>query len=166
MTQALTRHFTAVQTQQGQLPDLLLIDGGRGQLRCAEQALQALQITDIPLIGIAKGKARRSGEETLYLSSEGTLLSLESTSPAFHLLQQIRDEAHRFAIMRHRQKRRKNRLISELDHIPGVGEKRRQALLRHFGHFTAIQSASVNDLCKVPNISRRLAEKIFQQLHG
>jgi excinuclease ABC subunit C len=166
MTQALTRHYTQLRTDNGRLPDVLLIDGGKGQLGRAEQALNALQINDIPLIGVAKGAGRRSGEETLYLSSGGETLPLSPLSPAFHLIQQVRDEAHRFAITRHRQKRAKRRLVSQLDDIPGVGEKRKQALLKHFGHVTAIKKASVEDLCKVAGIHLQLAEKIFQALHG
>ena len=166
MTQALTRHYTQLRTDNKRLPDVLLIDGGKGQLNRAEQALKALQISDIPLIGVAKGAARRPGEETLYLSSGGDTLPLLPTSLAFHLIQQIRDEAHRFAITRHRQKRTKRRLASQLDDIQGIGEKRKQALLRHFGHVTAIKNASIEDLCRVTGINLPLAEKIFQAFHG
>jgi excinuclease ABC subunit C len=166
MTQALTLHYTQLRTDNQRLPDVLLIDGGKGQLSRAEAALQALQINDIPLIGVAKGAGRRSGEETLYLSSAGDVLPLDSINPTFHLIQRVRDEAHRFAITRHRQKRAKRRLVSQLDDIPGVGEKRKQALLRHFGHVTAIKNASIEDLSKVPGISLKLAEKIFESFHG
>jgi excinuclease ABC subunit C len=164
ISQALTRHYTQLRTEDGPLPDVLLVDGGKGQLHRAEQALHALQVENIPLIGVAKGPGRRSGEETLYLSSQGKTLPLSATSPAFHLIQQIRDEAHRFAITRHRQKRAKKRLVSQLDEIPGIGEKRKQALLRYFGHVKAIKNASIEDIAKVPGISRALAQTIVSAL--
>ena len=139
-------------------PDILLIDGGVGQLHQAEQVLATLNINEIITIGVAKGKERKSGKETLWLSGQKEPIELDPTSIAFHLLQQVRDESHRFAIAGHRMRREKKRVTSELEHIPGIGPKRRRALLNYFGGWQEVKNASVEELAKVPGLSRALAE--------
>ncbi|GAB6040331.1 excinuclease ABC subunit UvrC [Endothiovibrio diazotrophicus] len=169
MRQALTRRYTKIKAGEGRVPDILFIDGGKGQMGVAEEVLEELQMLDIALVGVAKGEARRPGEETLFLS--GSLsgrrspLILPADSPALHLIQQIRDEAHRFAITGHRQRRAKTRRSSPLEGIPGMGPKRRQQLLRQFGGLQEIARAGVEDLAKAPGISRALAQKVYDAFH-
>ena len=169
MNQALTRRYTKIKEGEGRLPDILFIDGGKGQMGVAEVVLEELQMYDIALVGVAKGEARKPGEETLFLS--GSLsgrrspLILPADSPALHLIQQIRDEAHRFAITGHRQRRAKTRKQSPLETIPGMGPKRRQQLLKQFGGLQQIARAGVEDLAKVPGISRALAQKVYDAFH-
>lgn len=159
MHQVLTRRFSHLSPELR--PDVILIDGGLGQLHQAEKVLHALNINDIILIGVAKGKERKSGKETLWFSGKETPLELEPTSLAFHLIQQVRDESHRFAITGHRLRREKKRVTSELEHVPGVGPKRRRELLNYFGGWQEVKKASLEELMKVPGMSRKLAEKIF-----
>ncbi len=166
MQQALERRYIRLKRGEGRLPDLLLIDGGPGQLARAEQVLQELQVEEVALVGISKGPRRRAGEETLLVSGRAGELHLAPDSPGFHLLQQIRDEAHRFAITGHRQRRGRKRTTSVLEEIPGLGPKRRQALLRHFGGLQGVTRAGLDDLRQVPGISRELAERIHVSLHG
>lgn len=163
--QALTRRFALLKTNEGVLPDVLIIDGGKGQLAAAEEVLEELQVSGLTLIAIAKGPTRKAGEETIFISGSSEPLSLPSDSPALHLIQQIRDEAHRFAITGHRQKRAKARMVSSLESIPGIGSKRRRELLRHFGGFQEIQNASAEELAKVSGISLDLAKRIYDTLH-
>lgn len=164
LKEALTRYFEKIKTKGYDLPDVLLIDGGKGQLGVAEQVIESLQLSGMVLLGIAKGPQRKSGEETLFTSSKGETLDL--TSPqGFLLLQQVRDEAHRFAITAHRQQRQKG-LKSSLEDIDGVGPTRRMALLRHFGGYQEVVQASVEQLAQVKGISQALAKKIFKALHG
>jgi len=166
MTQALTRRYTRLKKGEGKLPDLLVIDGGKGQIHQAEDVLKELQIEGVTLVGIAKGPGRKAGLETLFLSSKATPIILPENSGALHVLQQIRDEAHRFAITGHRQRRAKMRKTSVLEAIPGLGPKRRQSLLKQFGGLQEITKAGVEDLATVNGISRDLAQKIYDACHG
>lgn len=165
MQQALTRRYTKLKEGEGKLPDILIIDGGKGQLAEAEKVLEECQINDIALIGVAKGPERKPGMETLFLSGQRTPIILPEASPALHLLQQIRDEAHRFAITGHRQRRAKTRNQSTLEGIAGMGPKRRQQLLKQFGGLQGITRAGVEDIASVPGISKQLAQRIYDILH-
>ncbi len=168
MRQALTRRYQklAESSQQGEgaRPDLILIDGGLGQLHIAMEVMHELGLNELALIGVAKGEERKAGLEQL-IFPDGTAKQLRSDDPALHLIQQIRDEAHRFAITGHRAKRGKARTASSLEEISGVGDKRRRSLLTHFGGLREVAQASVEQLCQVEGISKALAEKIYQQLH-
>ena len=166
MAQALRRRFRKVQEGEGKCPDILLIDGGKGQLSQAEQVLSELQIVGVVLIGVAKGPTRKSGVEQLILSGQDTPIILPVESPARHLIQQVRDEAHRFAITGHRQRRNKARKTSSLEGIAGLGPKRRQLLLRQFGGLQEVARAGVDDLCQVKGISRQLAQDIYDAFHA
>ena len=165
MEQVLRRRYSRMQTEEGKWPDLVLIDGGKGQLHMAERVMAALGIDHLILIGVAKGPTRKAGFESIILSPSHQALSLAANAPARHLIQHIRDESHRFAIQNHRKKRAKNRQSSQLEDIEGIGPKRRRELLRHFGGFVAVQRASIEELAKVNNISKKLAEQIYHQLH-
>lgn len=165
MKQALTRRYTRIQQGEGVLPDLLMIDGGPGQLAQAIDVLEELQITSVTLLGIAKGPDRRPGEEKLFLPGQENPVILRADSPALHLLQQVRDEAHRFAITGHRQRRDKARRTSTLEDVPGLGPKRRQLLLRQFGGLQAVTRAGVEDIQSVKGISRDLAQRIYDTFH-
>ena len=165
MRQALLRRYTRLKKGEGALPDILFIDGGKGQLAQAVEVLAELQITDVILVGIAKGVARKPGEETLFLFGSEHPFILASDSPALHLIQQIRDEAHRFAITGHRARRSKARNVSPLEGIAGLGPKRRQQLLRHFGGIQEVMRAGVEELAKLNGISTELAQRIYDQFH-
>lgn len=164
LRQALERRYRRLREEEARVPDLLLIDGGHGQLRQAREVLAELGIGDVCLVAIAKGPERRSGEETLILAHSGRELKPPATSPAAHLLQQIRDEAHRFAIAGHRARRAKTRQSSPLEDIPGIGSRRRALLLRHFGGLRGLRRAGVEELCQVPGIHRELAQRIHDAL--
>lgn len=164
MTQALTRRYQRLQKEQGKLPDILLIDGGKGQLSAAAEVLYELQIKNVLLLGVAKGEGRKPGLEKLFLEGKKQPILLDHASGALHLIQQIRDEAHRFAISGHRARRGKAQTRSVLQEIPGVGNKRRQQLLKHFGGLQGVQQAGIKDICKVPGINQELAEKIYHYL--
>lgn len=166
MNQALSRRFTRLQKGEGKRPDLLLIDGGKGQIKEAQEVLAELNLSDLPILGIAKGPERKPGEETLFLVGRAGEVTLSADSPALHLLQQVRDEAHRFAITGHRQRRAKARKTSTLEQIEGLGPKRRQKLLQQFGGLQEVQRAGVEDLSKVEGISKSLAQKIYDVFHG
>lgn len=166
MEQALLRRYTKIKENNGTLPDLLLIDGGKGQLAKAVAVFEELQISGVVLLAIAKGRARKAGYEQLFLPGKKQAIHLQPDSIAFHLLQYIRDEAHRFAITTHRKQRAKSRSHSPLENIDGIGSKRRQQLLQHFGGMQALVKASVQDIAKVNGISKTLAQAIYDALHG
>ncbi|MGC3872847.1 excinuclease ABC subunit UvrC [Halomonas sp. GXIMD04776] len=166
MRQALTRRFKRLQQGEGKCPDILLVDGGKGQLNMAREVFDELKISHIRLVGVAKGTTRKPGLETLFLETVDNSLSLEGSSAALHLVQHIRDEAHRFAITGHRQRRDKARRTSTLQDIPGVGPKRRRELLRFFGGLQGVRHASREELARVPGISVSMATSIHQALHG
>jgi len=163
--QALTRRYKRAKEGEGKYPDILFIDGGRGQLTSAEAVMEELQIDGIKLIAIAKGRERKPGHEQLFLSTSASPVILPPDSPALHLIQQIRDEAHRFAITGHRQRRGKARLTSSLEQIPGIGHKRRQALLKNLGGLQFVARAGVDDLARIPGISPTLAQRIYDAFH-
>jgi excinuclease ABC subunit C len=165
MREALSRRCARIVTGEYPAPDLLVIDGGRGQVQVATEVLAEQGLHQTPLIGIAKGPERKPGEEDIVFPGREAVLNLPADHPGLHLLQQIRDEAHRFAIQGHRARRGKARTTSSLQEIAGIGAKRRQALLAHFGGLKGMQSASVEDIARVPGISRALAERIYAQLH-
>ena len=150
---------------EAKLPDLILIDGGRGQINAVQAILTELQLNDIPLFGVSKGADRKMGQETLHPASRSKPLYLQDDSPALHLIQQVRDEAHRFAISGHRHKRQKKRTRSVLEDIAGMGPKRRQMLLKQFGGMQQLERASVEDLASVKGISDELAQKVYDALH-
>lgn len=165
LRQALTRRYTRLKTGEGELPDVLFIDGGKGQLTQAENVFEELQVSGVLLAAIAKGEGRKPGLETLFVSGWQQPLTLEPHSLALHLVQQIRDEAHRFAITAHRKQRGKARTKSVLEEIPGIGAKRRRELLQQFGGIQELLRASVEDIAKVSGISQNLAQKIYDSLH-
>ena len=166
MHQVLMRRFTRLREGEGKMPDILLVDGGKGQMKMAREVLQELAIHDLTLLGVAKGVTRKAGLETLYLNDPHNELVLPGHSPALHLIQHIRDEAHRFAITGHRQRRGKTRNTSTLEGIPGVGPKRRRELLKHFGGLQELTRASTAEIAKAPGISKKLAEQIYTALHS
>ena len=165
MRQAVERRYTRIKKGEGVLPDILLIDGGKGQINQAIEVLEELQIDQVLIIGVAKGEARKPGLETLFVGSADNPLTLPSDAPSLHLIQQVRDEAHRFAITGHRARRAKKKTSSPLQDIPGVGPKRRRELLRHFGGWQDIQRATVDELVKVDGISKKIAQGIHAELH-
>ena len=165
MRQVLDRRYRKIVEGEGRLPDLILIDGGKGQVSAAVQVLGELGLSDLPMIGVAKGEERKAGLEQLIFPERPEPLRLPADNPGLHLVQQIRDEAHRFAISGHRNRRAKTRNRSTLEQIAGVGSKRRQRLLSRFGGLKGVASASIEELTQVEGISRELAEKIYQQLH-
>ncbi len=166
LRQALTRRYTRLREEDGRLPDVLFIDGGKGQLAQARAVLEELQVAGVTAVGIAKGPERKPGLETLFLSGENHPFILPADSAALHLAQQIRDEAHRFAITGHRQRRAKARATSVLEHIPGIGPKRRQALLRQFGGVKQLARTGVEDIAGVDGINAELAQRIYDAFHG
>ncbi|MFV7639493.1 excinuclease ABC subunit UvrC [Shewanella algae] len=168
MKQALTRRFDKVNAQ-GKIPDIVFIDGGLGQLRMAQEVVNEkfVGIEAVPtLIGVAKGESRKPGLETLIFGDTEESFSLPDDSPALHLIQHIRDESHRFAITGHRNKRQKTRNTSSLESIPGIGPKRRKALLQYLGGLQQVKGASVAELAKVPGISPEMAQTIHDALRG
>ena len=165
MRDALTRRYSKLAGGEGKRPDLLLIDGGRGQLNVALEVLNELGLGQITMLGVAKGEERKPGLEQLILPDEKEPLRLPSDHPALHLIQEVRDEAHRFAITGHRAKRARQRTTSSLEDIPGIGPKRRQRLLQSFGGLRGIQSAGIEELAQVEGMSRELAEKLYRALH-
>jgi excinuclease ABC subunit C len=165
MREALTRRCARIVAGEFPAPDLLVVDGGKGQVAVATDVLAEQGLHTTRLIGIAKGPERKAGEEDIVFPDRDAVLNLPPDHPGLHLLQQIRDEAHRFAIQGHRARRAKARTTSSLQEIAGIGAKKRQALLAHFGGLKGVQAASVDDLTRVPGVSRALAEKIFTELH-
>ena len=171
MHQALTRRFRKVAEGEGARPDVLLIDGGSGQVAQAMDVLKELGVSGIEVVGVAKGPGRRAGEETLVLAREaagssGRELHPGSSSPALHLVAAVRDEAHRFAISGHRKRREKARERSVLEDVPGIGARRRSALLKAFGGLSGVETAGIEELMQVKGIDRGLAERIYASLHG
>ena len=164
MENALTRRYQKLSDDGRTKPDVIVIDGGKGQLGVAERVMELLELTDIPLLGVAKGISRKPGLETLLF--KGTELNSEGQNAALLLIQQIRDEAHRFAITGHRQRRQAARNRSALEEIPGVGNKRRSALLQFFGGRQGVLTASVDELKKAKGISPALAQQIYDFLHS
>ncbi|TDG13990.1 excinuclease ABC subunit UvrC [Seongchinamella unica] len=165
MQQALERRYRRIKSGEGAQPDILFIDGGKGQVAQAMSVLEALQINGVLVIGVAKGVTRKAGFETLVDGATGRESQLPGDSPALHLIQQIRDEAHRFAITGHRARRDKARQRSLLEDIPGVGARRRRELLRHFGSAQGVVNASVEELKKISGISATMAAQIYDHLH-
>ncbi|MBI2294054.1 MAG: excinuclease ABC subunit UvrC [Betaproteobacteria bacterium] len=165
MREVLSRRYRRLVAGEGKLPDLVLIDGGKGQLGVAREVFTELGLSDVPLIGVAKGAERKPGLEQLIVPGRANPLQLAGEHPALHLIQQIRDEAHRFAIQGHRARRGKARTTSSLESIAGVGARRRQRLLAHFGGIKGLLSASVAELAQVDGISRALAARIYDELH-
>ncbi len=165
MRQALERRYTRLKKGEGKMPDLLLIDGGPGQCAQAHAVLEELQVEGVPILGVAKGPDRREGQEKLFLDGAAAR-TLSADTPALLLIQQIRDEAHRFAITGHRQRRAKKRNRSPLEGIAGVGPKRRQQLLSHFGGLQEVARAGVEDLAAIPGINREIAQRIYDRFHG
>jgi excinuclease ABC subunit C len=167
MYQALQRRYrkSSEQDDERKLPDVLFIDGGKGQLRQAIEVFDELGINSVLLVGVAKGEGRKAGLEKLVFSDGRPDLHLDPQSSALHLILQIRDEAHRFAISGHRAQRAKTRTQSPLEDIAGLGPKRRQTLLKHFGGLQGISRAGVVDLAKIPGISKKLAQAIYDRFH-
>lgn len=166
MSQALTRRYTRLKENNGIIPDILVIDGGKGQLTQAREVLSELQLQDVYLLGVAKGETRKAGLEKLIEGWSGAEIALPPESVALHLLQHIRDESHRFAISGHRAQRGKKRGKSTLQQIEGVGAKRRQALLLQFGSVQELSKASVAEISKVKGINEALADSIYKALRG
>ncbi len=165
MRYALDARYRKLADGEGVTPDLVLIDGGAGQLAAARQVMQDLGLADIAMVGVAKGEERKPGLEQLVFPGEAVPRRLPGDSPALHLIQQVRDEAHRFAITGHRARRGKARVASRLEDIGSIGPKRRQKLLAHFGGMQGVMAASVEDLARVEGISRTLAQRIYNELH-
>lgn len=161
MRQVLERRYGKAVEGDGVLPDLILIDGGKGQVSAAFGVLADIGLESVAMLGVAKGEGRKPGLETLIFPGGRPPLNLPADAPALHLIQEIRDEAHRFAITGHRAKRAKARIGSRLEDIPGVGPTRRRKLLETFGGLSGVREATVEDLCRVDGINRKLAEQIY-----
>ena len=162
---ALTRRYTRVCAGEYPAPDVLFLDGGKGQVYAAREALDALDVPQVVLAGVAKGEGRRPGLETIYAETADGALRLPEHSVALHLIQQLRDEAHRFAITGHRRRRARQRTASPLEEIPGIGPKRRQSLLRYFGGWQGVRAAAAGELARAPGIGPELAQDIYDRLH-
>lgn len=166
MSQVLQRRYTRLKADGGALPDIIFVDGGKGQVNQARAVLEKLQLSDIHLIGVAKGPGRKAGLEKLIYGQNLQEMQLAEDAPSLHLIQQIRDEAHRFAITGHRNRRSKGMQRSKLESIPGIGARRRQELLKHFGGLNGVRDASIPELAKTPGISRKLAVVLYNSLRG
>ena len=165
MAEALRRRYARVKRGEVPVPDVLFVDGGKGQLAEAMTVLDELELDWLKVVAVAKGRTRKPGAERLFVAGEKKAIQLPPDSPALLLIQQIRDEAHRFAITAHRQRRAKARSTSRLERIPGLGPKKRRELLRQFGGLQGVVGAGIDDLVKVRGISRSLAESIYNDLH-
>ncbi|MGB1403217.1 MAG: excinuclease ABC subunit UvrC [Porticoccaceae bacterium] len=166
MEQAIRRRYTRLMKGEGKLPDILLIDGGKGQIGVAKEVLSDLAVVGVLVVGVAKGTTRKPGLETLILADQNNKVISRPQQGALHLIQQIRDEAHRFAITGHKARRDKKRRTSPLEGIAGVGPTRRRDLLKHFGGIAEVRKASVADLMKVDNINKKVAEAIYSALYN
>ncbi|MGB5082062.1 MAG: excinuclease ABC subunit UvrC [Burkholderiales bacterium] len=164
LAQALARRYGRIAGGEGVAPDLIFIDGGQGQAAAAKAALAEAGLSDITIVGIAKGAGRKPGLEELWIGGHSVTLSPDH--PGLHLIQSIRDEAHRFAVAGHRARRSRRRTTSTLEGIAGIGTQRRKQLLTRFGGLKGVVAASIEDLAQVEGISRKLAEKIYQELHA
>jgi excinuclease ABC subunit C len=165
MHQVMARRYTRIKEENKTLPDLIMIDGGKGQLQQGCLVLEELQISGVQLLAVAKGVARKPGQEQLFLQNRTQPVLLSPNSSALHLIQFVRDEAHRFAITAHRAKRNKKATHSPLENIEGIGAKRRRDLLQHFGGLRELEKAGVADIAKVTGISEELAKRIYDALH-
>jgi len=165
VAQAVQRRYARIVRGETPMPDILFIDGGAGQLQAALDSLALLGVQGVLVVGVAKGADRRAGQERLFLAGSDQPLILAADSPALHLIQRIRDEAHRFAITGHRKTRARSRRESLLEEIPGLGPKRRRDLLKAFGGLQGVRRASVEDLAKVHGISHQLAQHIYERLN-
>ncbi len=165
MRQALERRYTRIRREGNKLPDILLIDGGKGQVKKAVQVLEELQIQEVSVVGVAKGPSRKPGLEVLVLPGKSAPLILPHDSAVLHYIQRIRDEAHRFAITAHRKRRALTRSTSILEELPGIGPKRRRRLLKQFGGLQGVASAGVEDLASIEGISSQLASRIYEAFH-
>ena len=165
MAEALRRRYERIKKGEVPMPDVLFVVGGKGQLAEAMKVLDDLQLDWLTVVAVAKGRARRPGAERLFRPESDRPMELPADSPALLLIQQIRDEAHRFAITGHRQRRAKARKKSPLERIPGLGPKKRRELLRQFGGLQGVTSAGIDDLVKVRGIGRTMAETIYNELH-
>lgn len=164
MREVLRRRFGHAGEKGWVLPDLILVDGGLGQLNAALTIIQDLDVDGITVIGIAKGPNRNAGKETFFQAGRDTF-TLPDNDPLLHFLQRLRDEAHRFAIGAHRAKRAKILIRSQLDNIPGIGPRRKKALLHHFGSARNVEAASLQDLQLTPGINKSVAKKIYAYFH-
>ncbi|MDR1274766.1 MAG: excinuclease ABC subunit UvrC [Candidatus Accumulibacter sp.] len=165
MRQVIRRRYAKVVSGESVTPDLILIDGGKGQLASAHAVMEELGLSLLPMVGVAKGESRKPGLETLVFTNGREPVQLPPEHPALHLIQEIRDEAHRFAISGHRSQRSRKRTASRLDEIEGVGPKKRKALLSHFGGLQGLKDAGVDQLSSVPGISKALATAIHAAFH-
>ena len=166
MHQAMHRRYARLKKENAVLPDLIVVDGGKGQLSQAIDVLKTLELEHVPLVSVAKGEGRKAGLEVLYTPHNSEGIDLESDDIALHLINYIRDEAHRFAITSHRAKRTKAQTQSSLESIEGIGPKTRKQLLVHFGGLGEVKAASVSELQKVKGISLDKAQKIYDFFHG
>ena len=162
MEQVLTRRYKRLINESQAMPDLLVIDGGRGQVNIAQKVMEKLNLEKLKIIGVAKGEGRKPGLETIIVAFDGREVTLDADDPALHLIQHIRDESHRFAITSHRKKREAKTMTSVLEDIEGIGAKRRQALLKRFGGLQNLKTASVDEIMQVPGINKALALMIHQ----
>ena len=165
MREVLGRRYRKLQKDEGSLPDLVMVDGGQGQLNVAVDVLAECGLSSIPVMGVAKGKSRRAGYEEWILPVAPYSLRPGPESSASHLVQQVRDEAHRFAITGHRGRRQKATVHSVLEDVPGIGARRRRALLTHFGGLQGVRKAGIEELAGIPGINQQLATRIYKALH-
>ena len=166
ISQAFQRRYSRIKKEEGKLPDLILIDGGKGQVSSVRDVVEELQLDEVVLLGVAKGSTRKPGMERLVFSDGKGETSLPANSPVLHLIQEIRDEAHRFAITGHRRQRNSKRTRSVLEEVEGIGAKRRRELIRFFGGLQGVSRAGVEELARAPGISDNLAKKIYASFHG
>ena len=166
ISQAFQRRYSRIKKEEGKLPDLILIDGGKGQVSSVKTVIEELQLDEVVLLGVAKGRTRKPGMERLVFSDGKGETSLPANSPVLHLIQEIRDEAHRFAVTGHRRQRNNKRSRSVLEDVEGIGAKRRRELIRFFGGLQGVSRAGVEELARAPGISDNLAKKIYATFHG